>query len=72
MSAIIIRNIPPYLHGRLRQDAVLNHRSLTRHVIALLEEAVENRQNPGIKKPSRTTFKSTPEFIARAKRMGRQ
>jgi len=38
MSALLIKNMPPPLHERLRQHAVSHHRSMNREVIAILEQ----------------------------------
>ena len=37
MATITLKNIPPALHGVLRQRAVLHHRSLNGEAIACLE-----------------------------------
>jgi len=37
MATITLKNIPPTLHGVLRQRAVLHHRSLNGEAIACLE-----------------------------------
>ena len=39
MPSLVIKDFPATLHGRLREDAVRHHRSLTRQVIHLLETA---------------------------------
>ena len=39
MPSLVIKDFPAALHGRLREDAVRHHRSLTRQVIHLLENA---------------------------------
>lgn len=71
MHAVVIRNIPPFLHRHLKEDAALHHRSMTRHIVALLEEAIRAKRPGGIIKPERTKYTTTPEFIDRAKREGR-
>lgn len=39
MPSLVIKDFPAALHGRLREDAARHHRSLTRQVIHLLENA---------------------------------
>lgn len=39
MPSLVIKDFPATLHGRLREEAVRHHRSLTRQVIHLLENA---------------------------------
>jgi len=41
MSALLIKNMPPFLHDRLRQRAAVHHRSMNREVIAILEMELE-------------------------------
>ena len=38
MSALLIKNLPPALHERLRRRAAEHHRSMNREVIAILEK----------------------------------
>ena len=37
MAALLIKNLPPALHERLRTRAAVHHRSMNREVIAMLE-----------------------------------
>lgn len=41
MSAVVIRDLPPSLHQRLKQEAEKNHRSMNREIIAILEKILE-------------------------------
>ncbi|OGV60159.1 MAG: hypothetical protein A2498_16080 [Lentisphaerae bacterium RIFOXYC12_FULL_60_16] len=41
MSALLIKNMPPTLHDRLRQRAAVHHRSMNGEVIAILERELE-------------------------------
>jgi len=38
MSAVIVRNLPPVVHERLRYEAHHHHRSVNREIIAILEK----------------------------------
>lgn len=40
MASLLIKNIPPRLHARLKRQAAANRRSLNSETICLLEEAV--------------------------------
>lgn len=42
MSALLIKNLPPPLHDRLRRRAAVNHRSMNREVIAILERELDH------------------------------
>jgi hypothetical protein len=41
MSAVIVRDLPPVLHQRLKQEAVRHHRSMNREIIAILEKELQ-------------------------------
>ena len=38
MSAFLVKDLPPVLHERLRQEATRHHRSMNREVITILEK----------------------------------
>lgn len=40
MSAIVVRDLPPALHQRLKAEAARHHRSMNREIIAILEREV--------------------------------
>jgi plasmid stability protein len=40
MAALLIKNLPPPLHERLRRRAAEHHRSMNREVIAILEKEI--------------------------------
>lgn len=40
MPGLLIKDFPPELHRRLKQDAARHHRSMTRQALALLEQAL--------------------------------
>ena len=40
MPGLLIKDFPPELHRRLKQEAARHHRSMTRHALALLEQAL--------------------------------
>lgn len=37
MPAVVVRDLPPVVHERLKQDARRHHRSMNREIIAILE-----------------------------------
>ena len=41
MAALLIKDVPPALHSRLRQEAQKHHRSMTQHALAILESSLE-------------------------------
>ena len=40
MSGLLIKDFPPELHRKLRDEAARHHRSMTRQALALLEQAL--------------------------------
>ena len=46
MSGLLIKNLPPGLHRRLRERAKTSHRSLSSEALSILEEALDERAGP--------------------------
>ena len=40
MPSLLIKDLPPELHRKLKEEAARHHRSMTRQALALLEEAL--------------------------------
>lgn len=40
MSGLLIKDFPPDLHRKLKEEAARHHRSMTRQALALLEQAL--------------------------------
>ncbi len=73
MTGLIIRDIPEALHARLKEQAVANHRSMNKEVIALLEQALSmDRAVREIPPPYQGGKRLTDAFINKAKREGRK
>ncbi len=54
MSALLIKNMPPLLHDRLRQRAAVQHRSMNREVIAILERELDRTATTELPPPIKT------------------
>ena len=72
MPGLLIKDIPPELHSRLKQEAARNHRSMNRHVLAILEQALECEPSRQLPAPSKGKFPLTDRWLNRAKREGRK
>jgi plasmid stability protein len=78
-TTITVKNIPAQLYERLKQRAVLHHRSINSEIIALIEErmAAKKRNPEDFLASARALREKTgryelrKEFIDRAKREGR-
>ena len=42
MSGLLIKDFPPELHRKLKEEAARHHRSMTRQALALLEQALSS------------------------------
>ena len=54
MSVVVVRDLPPVLHQRLKQEAERHHRSMNREIIAIIERELEEDQPamlPALVKP---------------------
>ena len=43
MSGLLIKDFPPELHRKLKEEAARHHRSMTRQALALLEQALSSQ-----------------------------
>jgi plasmid stability protein len=76
MSGLLIKNVPPELHQRLRERAARNRRSLTQEALSLLEVALnETAGRPALPQLDRRRVRGaramTDTLIRRAKAVGR-
>ena len=73
MPGFVIRDLPPDLHRKLKEQAKLHHRSMTKEAIALLEQALS--QPPQVRElppPYKGRFPLTETFVDKARREGRE
>lgn len=78
-TTITVKNIPSELYERLKQSAVLHHRSINSEVIALIEASIaaKKRKPEDFLASAKAIREKTgryelkKEFIDRAKREGR-
>ena len=73
MSALLIRNLPPEVHDRLRVLAQRNRRSLSEEAARLLEEALAAQMPLAAQPPTPFTgaFPLSDEWLDKAKSEGR-
>jgi hypothetical protein len=77
MPALVIRDIPPKLHRKLKAVAAQHRRSMTQEALVLLEEGLvrEEAANQRMKEfppIHKGPFPLTDEFLDWAKREGRE
>ena len=73
MSALLIRNLPPEVHDRLKVLALRNRRSLSEEAARLLEEAIVAQMPFAAQPPTpfTGTFPLSDEWLEQAKNEGR-
>lgn len=73
MVGLVIKNLSPELHRKLKERARRHHRSMTKEAVAILEQALEGpasvREPPP---PYKGSFELTDDFLDQAKREGRE
>jgi plasmid stability protein len=73
MPGFVIKQLPEELHRKLKEQATRHHRSMTKEVLALLEQALgaSARQAPAAA-PFKGRFALTDRFLDKARRAGRE
>ena len=76
MPGLLIKNLPPMLHSRLRERAKTGRRSLSSEALKILEEALDERAGPPTLEEVDAMRQSgarplTDKLIARARAEGR-
>ena len=61
MPGLLIKDFPPELHRRLKEEAARHHRSMTRQALALLEQ--------GLTSPARNAADLLPKPLKAAKQL---
>lgn len=64
MSAFLVKDLPPVLHDRLRQEAERHHRSMNREVIAILEKELGGARPMALPPPVKLKKPVDPQWIA--------
>jgi plasmid stability protein len=72
MPGLAIKRLPPNLHRQLKRRAARNHRSMTKELLAVLEQALGGEVPPSAEPPPfRGRFPLTDRFLDKAKRADR-
>jgi plasmid stability protein len=72
MPDILIRDVPPPLHRKLKEVAHRHRRSMTRQALELLEESLQRAEAPQeLPAPFKGRFPLTKKLIDEGKRLGR-
>jgi plasmid stability protein len=71
MSSLLIKNIPEHLRKKLKEQADLNHRSMNKQAVSILEQALEKPGLGQLPPPVKLKFPITNEWLNKAKHWGR-
>jgi hypothetical protein len=71
MPGIIIRDLPPVLHQRLKHEAVCHHRSMNREIIAILEKELGVVRSTALPPPVKGKKPANPQWIVKVIREAR-
>jgi plasmid stability protein len=66
MPGLLIKDFPPELHLKLKEDAARHHRSMTRQALALLEQALSAPARNAadlLPKPLKPTLPLVPDDV---------
>ena len=73
MPGLVIKNFPPELHRRIKEQAVRHHRSMTREVITVLEQALDPLNVAvAFPPPYKGRIALTDKLLDQARREGRE
>ena len=71
MTALVIKDLPETLHQRLKQQAHLHHRSMTKEAIVVLEAALMSAPSVGLPPSVAVNKPLTDDMLIQAKEDGR-
>lgn len=71
MPSLLIKNVPPELHRRLKEEAARNRRSMTGQTLVLLEQSLHKPSPPALPVPYKGQFKITQDWLEKAIQEGR-
>ena len=72
MSSLLIKNIPENLLEKLKEQAELNHRSLDKQVLFILEKALIKSLIGPLPPPFKTRKRLTAVWVSKAIKWGRK
>lgn len=73
MSGLLIRNFPPELHRKLKEEAHANHRSMGRQALVMLEQVLEaNKVDMADITPLEPGFIMTQDWLDKTRAEGRK
>ena len=71
MSSLLLKNIPETIHEKLKERAALNHRSMNKQAMSILEEALLKPSIGSLPSPVKTRTHLSAAWVTKAKKWGR-
>ena len=72
MPGLLIKDLPPHVHRKLKKQAKAHHRSMTREALAILEISLSREQAPYVPPPPvKGAVPITQKWLDKAIREGR-
>ncbi len=73
MPALLIKNVPPILHEKLKEEAQRHHRSMTKEALCILEQGLGAASARSLRdvKPVPCGIQIDDSWIRRAREWGR-
>lgn len=71
MPDILIKKVPADLHRRLKEDAAKHHRSMAHHVLALIENSLEEPAKLDLPAPIKPAKPLTQTILSKGIKEGR-
>ena len=72
MASLLIKNIPDNIRKRLKEQAEINHRSMNKQAVSILEQALTRPAIGTLPAPVKAKIRFSGEWVNQAKRWGRQ
>ena len=73
MPGLVIKELPPKLHRKLKQQAARHYRSMAKEALVVLEQALSEQPRPKEPPPPfKGRFPLTDKLITQARREGRE
>lgn len=63
MPSVIIRNMHPQLHRRLKDKALSHHRSMNSEILSILEKELKTGQARTLPPPVKSLKPEPPDFV---------
>ena len=63
MATLVVKNLPEPLHAQLKAHAQANHRSVTKEVVALIEQALKGQPRAALEPPPPLKLRDGPATI---------